>query len=52
MIKGEAAFLGFSSSDTLVDHIGVTAMPICPRGWSLCKIMDQAGEGILVGLVQ
>ena len=30
MMTGEAAFLGFSLSDILVDHTGISAMPIYP----------------------
>ena len=30
MMTGEAAFLGFSLSDILVNHTGISAMPICP----------------------
>ena len=29
-MTGESAFLGFSTSDILVDRTGGSAMPICP----------------------
>ena len=30
MMTGEAAFLGFSPSDILIECTGVSEMPICP----------------------